>query len=112
VMMLDEPNANLDAEGEQALERAVVHAKERGTTVLLITHRPSIAAKCDRILMLRDGQIEIFGPAQDVLQKLAQGTQVGLPRSPPPGPTQPPPEEAAAAKPSATFAATMRAKPN
>ena len=73
VIILDEPNANLDAEGEQALERAVLQAKQRGTTVMLITHRPSIAAKCDRILMLREGQIEMYGAAQDVLQKLAQG---------------------------------------
>ena len=40
---------------------------------MLITHRPTIAAKCDRILMLREGQIEMYGAAQDVLQKLAQG---------------------------------------
>ena len=73
VIILDEPNANLDAEGEQALERAVLQAKQRGTTVMLITHRPSIAAKCDRILMLREGQIEMYGAAQDVLQKARAG---------------------------------------
>jgi PrtD family type I secretion system ABC transporter len=115
VMMLDEPNANLDSEGEQALERAVLNAKQRGTTVLLITHRPSIAAKCDRILMLRDGMIEMFGPAQDVLQKLAQGAPGAQPHRPHPQPTQPEaaqPRETAAAQPSAQFAAVMRAKPN
>jgi ATP-binding cassette subfamily C protein len=105
VMMLDEPNANLDAEGEQALERAVLNAKQRGTTVMLITHRPSIAAKCDRVLMLREGQIEMFGPAQDVLQKLAQGSGFQ------PRPATPQPREAAS-QPSASFAAVMRAKPN
>jgi ATP-binding cassette subfamily C protein len=108
VMMLDEPNANLDAEGEQALERAVLDAKQRGTTVILITHRPSIAAKCDRVLMLREGQIEMFGPAQDVLQKLAQGSAGVQPR---PATPQPQPREAAS-QPSASFAAVMRAKPN
>jgi PrtD family type I secretion system ABC transporter len=122
VMMLDEPNANLDAEGEQALERAVLAAKQRGTTVLLITHRPSIAAKCDRILMLREGMIEMFGPSQDVLQKLAQGAPGGTPpraaqqgqQSGQPAQPQPeqPPRETAAAQPSAQFAAVMRAKPN
>jgi PrtD family type I secretion system ABC transporter len=121
VMMLDEPNANLDAEGEQALERAVLSAKQRGTTVLLITHRPSIAAKCDRILMLRDGMIEMFGPSQDVLQKLAQGAPAGAqPRTPPAqqhgqptqSQTEQPPREASVAQPSAQFAAVMRAKPN
>jgi len=121
VVMLDEPNANLDSEGEQALERAVLNAKQRGTTVLLITHRPSIAAKCDRIMMLREGQIEMYGPAQDVLQKLAQGVQASQarPAAPPqpvppqaPQPTAPPREEATTAQPSASFAAVMRAKPN
>lgn len=73
LVVLDEPNANLDAEGEAALERAIQEAKARGTTVLLITHRAQIAAKCDRILFLRDGQIELFGPATDVLIRLAQG---------------------------------------
>jgi PrtD family type I secretion system ABC transporter len=121
VMMLDEPNANLDAEGEQALERAVLAAKQRGTTVLLITHRPSIAAKCDRILMLREGMIEMFGPAQDVLQKLAQGApaaaqaRTAQPGQQPAQPAQPQPDQPpreAAAQPSAQFAAVMRAKPN
>ena len=105
LLMLDEPNANLDSEGEQALERSVLNAKQRGTTVLLITHRPSIAAKCDRILLLRDGQIEAFGPAQDILQKLSQGQTAA-----PPKPAVPVREEPAQA--SGSFAAVMRAKPN
>jgi ATP-binding cassette subfamily C protein len=73
ILVLDEPNANLDAEGEAALEQAIITARLEKRTVLIITHRPSIAAKCDRVLMLRDGQIELYGPAQDVLQRLAQG---------------------------------------
>ncbi|MER8581878.1 type I secretion system permease/ATPase [Mesorhizobium sp. M1423] len=73
ILVLDEPNANLDSEGEAALERAILDARSDKRTVLLITHRPSLAAKCDRILMLRDGQIELYGPAQDVLHRLAQG---------------------------------------
>ena len=122
VIILDEPNANLDAEGEQALERAVLQAKQRGTTVMLITHRPSIAAKCDRILMLREGQIEMYGPAQDVLRKLAQGN-ASAPQSRAPEPAAPAtapapsheslrPEQPAASAPSASFAAVMRAKAN
>jgi ATP-binding cassette subfamily C protein len=73
ILVLDEPNANLDAEGEAALEQAIITARLEKRTVLIITHRPSIAAKCDRVLMRRDGQIELYGPAQDVLQRLAQG---------------------------------------
>ena len=119
VIILDEPNANLDAEGEAALERAVMQAKARGTTVMLITHRPTIAAKCDRILMLRDGQIEMYGAAPDVLQKLAQGNAavpakgnmpVPQAKAPPPEPTRM--EKPAVTAPSASFAAVMRAKAN
>ena len=73
LVMLDEPNANLDTEGEAALERAILDAKQRKTTVLLITHRPSIAQKCDRVVMMRDGQIEQNGPAAEVLRRLQPG---------------------------------------
>lgn len=74
LIVLDEPNANLDAEGEAALEKAVADARTRGATVILVTHRPSIAAKCDRVMLLRDGLIDQFGPARDVLQKLQPQT--------------------------------------
>jgi ATP-binding cassette subfamily C protein len=72
ILVLDEPNANLDTYGEAALERAIIQARSRKTTVLVITHRPSLAAKCDRILMLRNGQVEIYGSTKDVLDQLAQ----------------------------------------
>ncbi|TJW82080.1 MAG: ATP-binding cassette domain-containing protein, partial [Mesorhizobium sp.] len=72
VLVLDEPNANLDANGEAALERAIIQARLRKTTVLVITHRPSLAAKCDRILMLRSGQIEMYGLTKSVLDRLAE----------------------------------------
>lgn len=72
ILVLDEPNANLDSDGEAALERAILQARSRKTTVLVITHRPSLASKCDRILMLRSGQVEIYGLTKDVLDQLAQ----------------------------------------
>lgn len=72
ILVLDEPNANLDSDGEAALERAIIQARSRKTTVLVITHRPSLASKCDRILMLRNGQVEIYGLTKDVLDQLAQ----------------------------------------
>ena len=53
-------------------ERAILQARARKTTVLVITHRPSLASKCDRILMLRNGQVEIYGLTKDVLDQLAQ----------------------------------------
>lgn len=73
LVVLDEPNANLDAAGEAALERSILDAKARKVTVLLITHRPSIAQKCDKILMLRDGSVELYGPAAKVLERIQQG---------------------------------------
>ena len=72
LLVLDEPNASLDAEGDAALDRSIADAKARGSSVILITHRPSLAQTCDRIMMLRDGQIEFFGPAFEVLRRLAR----------------------------------------
>ncbi|MCO5130178.1 MAG: type I secretion system permease/ATPase [Xanthobacteraceae bacterium] len=77
LLVLDEPNSNLDTEGEAALERAVLDARARGATVILITHKPRIAAKCDRVLVLRDGQVEMIGPAGDVLRRLSGIQQAG-----------------------------------
>src|SRR5207302_423447 len=79
VLVLDEPNANLDTHGEAALERAIIQARSRKTTVLVITHRPSLAATCDRILMLRNGQIEIYGPTKEVLARLAEARSQAVP---------------------------------
>ncbi|WNJ92972.1 type I secretion system permease/ATPase [Bosea sp. 685] len=62
LVVLDEPNANLDAEGEQSLIRAVNAARESGAIVVLIAHRPSIMQVVDKILVLREGRINQFGP--------------------------------------------------
>lgn len=82
LLVLDEPNANLDAEGEQALEEAIARASESGTTVLLITHKPSLAMRCNRILLLREGQVELYGPAAEVMQRLAQQQAGARPAAP------------------------------
>jgi ATP-binding cassette subfamily C protein len=71
LLVLDEPNASLDDEGEAALEKSVRDAKARGAAVIIITHRLSIAAKCERILMLRDGQVEQCGSAPEVFRRFA-----------------------------------------
>jgi ABC-type protease/lipase transport system fused ATPase/permease subunit len=71
LLILDEPNANLDADGEAALEKALVQAKEAGTTIVIITHRPAIVLRCDKAMVLRDGALETFGPASEVLQRLS-----------------------------------------
>lgn len=71
IVVLDEPNSNLDDAGERALVQAVAELKRRGTTVVLITHRPSILGIADKILFLRDGQVQMFGPRDEVIAALA-----------------------------------------
>ncbi|MEY4593341.1 MAG: hypothetical protein RIR18_2236 [Pseudomonadota bacterium] len=70
LVVLDEPNANLDAEGEAALAQAIQGLKVAGKTVFLITHRPQIINVVDQILVLVDGQIKHFGPRDDVIRAL------------------------------------------
>ncbi len=71
LVVLDEPSSNVDAEGEDALLRAIESLKvRRKTTVLLITHRPSIVAGMDKILVLNEGRIQLMGPRELVLTKL------------------------------------------
>jgi PrtD family type I secretion system ABC transporter len=70
LVVLDEPNANLDTEGEAALHQAIVELKARGATVVLITHRPATLSACDRLLVLADGVQQGFGPRDEILRKL------------------------------------------
>jgi ABC-type protease/lipase transport system fused ATPase/permease subunit len=72
LVVLDEPNANLDQEGEQALVAALRGLKEAGATVLVIAHRASILAGVDKLLVLRDGAVEKFGPARELMPKVAR----------------------------------------
>jgi ATP-binding cassette, subfamily C, bacterial exporter for protease/lipase len=74
LVVLDEPNANLDDAGEAALARAVQELKARGRTVVLITHRPSALAACDRIVLLRNGEVAMDGPRDEVLAALRPPT--------------------------------------
>lgn len=62
ILVLDEPNANLDAEGDAALDRALQEARKTGATVIVITQRKAAAERADRIMIIRDGVIEDFGP--------------------------------------------------
>lgn len=75
IIVLDEPNSNLDDQGEQALVRAIASLKEAGSTVVLITHRTSIINSVDKLLVLRDGAVAFYGPRDQVLQALAQAAQ-------------------------------------
>ncbi len=70
LVMLDEPNSNLDDQGEAALVDALKDLKARGRTVLIITHRPSVLAGVDKLLLLKEGQVQLFGPRDQVMAKL------------------------------------------
>ena len=79
LLIMDEPNANLDAEGEGALVQAVMNARNRGATVIVVAHRPSALAAIDTLLMIKDGQQVAFGPKEEVLGKVLQaGNPQGL----------------------------------
>jgi ATP-binding cassette subfamily C protein/ATP-binding cassette subfamily C protein EexD len=86
LVVLDEPNSNLDGDGEQALLRALEQVKTVGTTVVLVSHRPALVQGVDKVVVLRDGMVEMFGPRQEVLKKLlqpARPTEVAGPGTPP-----------------------------
>ncbi len=68
IIVLDEPNANLDAEGDAALDRAMVEAKKAGATVVIVTQRKAVADRVDRIMIIRDGVIEDYGPKAAVAE--------------------------------------------
>ena len=71
LVVLDEPNSNLDPEGEAALARAVAGVRERGGIVLLVAHRVEILGVTDLLLVMRGGAAQAFGPRDEILAKLA-----------------------------------------
>ena len=85
LIVLDEPNANLDDVGEQALVRTVQGLKAAGKTVFLVTHRPGILAVADRLLILRDGQVQADGPRDEVLAALRAAQAAAATAQAPPG---------------------------
>jgi len=80
LLVLDEPNSNLDHEGEQALLHAVAKARAEGTTVVMIAHRPSIVSAADKLVVLKDGAVEHFGARADVLKLVQGGVPAGVTR--------------------------------
>jgi PrtD family type I secretion system ABC transporter len=68
LIILDEPNSNLDSEGEDALIKVLQHFKAQKITVILITHKPSIAAFCDRVMILKNGEISAFDETKKILK--------------------------------------------
>ncbi len=83
-IVLDEPDANLDRDGEEALLKAILAAKRAGITVIVTTQRASLLRYVDRIMMMRDGGIEAYGPrergaapADGKAQRAAEGWRTG-----------------------------------
>lgn len=75
LVVLDEPNANLDDAGEKALLEAINKAKSEGVSVILISHRPSVLAFVDKILIVQEGQIAAFGSREEIMAKFAAAQQ-------------------------------------
>jgi ATP-binding cassette subfamily C protein len=76
ILLLDEPNAHLDAEGEAQLLQAIAAAKARGAAVAIVAHRMSVLSVSDKILVMRDGRVEAFGPRDEVVARLQPRPQI------------------------------------
>jgi ATP-binding cassette subfamily C protein len=71
LLILDEPNAHLDAEGEAALVAALNAARERGAAIVVAAHRAGFMSIADKLLVVRDGRQELFGPRDQITARLA-----------------------------------------
>lgn len=74
LLVLDEPNSALDHEGSEALNRAIQGMKARGHGVLIMAHRPNAIQECDKLLVLKDGMVQAFGPRDEVLGKVLKNS--------------------------------------
>jgi PrtD family type I secretion system ABC transporter len=83
VLVLDEPNSNLDAEGEAALDRAIRHSLARGASVVVIAHRPNVLAAIHHILVIHDGKIAAQGPREEMMRKVMGRVSDTSPQSAP-----------------------------
>ena len=84
LVVLDEPNSNLDAEGEAAVSAAIAALKARGAIAVVIAHRPSAISAVDLVLVMKEGEVVAFGPKEDVLAKTVQNARqiLSRPRQP------------------------------
>lgn len=76
LVILDEPNSNLDGAGEIALAQAMSGLRDAGVTTVVVTHRPSLIAHVDKILVLAAGRVQQFGPASEVMKDMQRRSQV------------------------------------
>src|SRR6185436_13191707 len=70
LLVLDEPNSNLDADGEKALINAILKVKARGGIVIVVAHRPTVLSAADKVAAVSGGQLAAFGPKDEVLRKV------------------------------------------
>jgi PrtD family type I secretion system ABC transporter len=82
LLVLDEPNASLDRLGEQALLDTIDEMRRRGVTIVVIAHRPSMLEHVDKILVLREGKVDLYGPRDEVLAKLMGNQSAPGPAAP------------------------------
>jgi ATP-binding cassette subfamily C exporter for protease/lipase len=82
LVVLDEPNANLDQDGERALMDAVAAMRDAGTTVILISHKAGILDLADRLVVLKEGKLLAVGPRKDILHRLVQLPMAATPARP------------------------------
>jgi ATP-binding cassette subfamily C protein len=81
LVVLDEPSSNLDGDGDRALADCILELKRRGVTVILVSHRPQTVSVADKLLVLKDGAVELFGPRAEVLNHLMRGPNLQTVRS-------------------------------
>ena len=76
LVVLDEPSSNLDSDGDTALLSCLSELKKRRTTVVMISHRPNTLGVADKLLVLREGVAELFGPRDEVIARLTRPANV------------------------------------
>jgi PrtD family type I secretion system ABC transporter len=81
MVVLDEPSSNLDSEGDVALGRCIAELKRQGTTVVVVSHRPQTVGSADKLLLLKDGAVEMFGAMNEVMARLTRGAHLQTVRS-------------------------------
>jgi PrtD family type I secretion system ABC transporter len=74
-VVLDEPNSNMDGDGERALMQTLAVLKQMRVTTVIVAHRPSVLASVDKVLMLRAGMVDVLGPREEVMQRFTAGAQ-------------------------------------
>lgn len=80
LVVLDEPNASLDQSGETALLKAIETLKKKGVTLIIIAHRPNVLQHVDKILVLRNGAVQAFGPRDKIIARMSADAPLQKPR--------------------------------